>query len=402
MSLRDRITRITACGAGGLEERCELVRAVFDHGATSETLSELYDLCIELLSSSQANEAVTAAAAALVFLSNGQPSELILRQFTQTVFLQLAADIHEEPVSSQLLHKLVNLLASSQAWTVAYELLQCSQLILTTGTSTSFGAPSSNAHSSSSSDQQGGSWHISVQLPVVTASIAAKEVAVVAVLQHLSCQQQEHQQVSQAVSEITQYCTGPLFTTACQLLAALDPALRKAAFQVLLPALLRAADAISHECYSACVQLLWQQCLGMIGQPALPRRMGLAVLLQYHTAWPIQPSTATTTAVEQDSDSSEQFWGLIRECLVDSEALNRKRAFRLLQLLLPEELLQQQPVWSVFMALYELLDEFSPHLVKASWPMVSNIAMLLASKCSRGCAVLTAQTVCCGDTTHMV
>jgi hypothetical protein len=50
--------------------------------------------------------------------------------------------------------------------------------------------------------------------------------------------------------------------------------------------------------------------------------------------------------------------------------LNRKRALRLLQLLLPKDQLQSEPVWSVLLALYELLDEFTPHLVKATWPMV--------------------------------
>jgi hypothetical protein len=76
-----------------------------------------------------------------------------------------------------------------------------------------------------------------------------------------------------------------------------------------------------------------------------------------------QPATA--------SSCSEHFWALLRDCLVDSEALNRKRAFRLLQLLLPEQQLAVQPVWVVFLALYELLDEFSPHLVKAAWPQVN-------------------------------
>lgn len=55
---------------------------------------------------------------------------------------------------------------------------------------------------------------------------------------------------------------------------------------------------------------------------------------------------------------------------MDPEPLNRKRALRLLQLLLPKAQLQSEPVWGVLLALYELLDEFTPHLVKATWPMV--------------------------------
>ncbi|WIA08744.1 hypothetical protein OEZ85_008167 [Tetradesmus obliquus] len=119
--------------------------------------------------------------------------------------------------------------------------------------------------------------------------------------------------------------------------------------------------------------------------------MGLAVLLQYHTAWGLQPpaadqptaaaaAAAAAAAVVPSSAQpataccdAEQFWALLRDCLVDSETLNRKRAFRLLQLLLPEQQLAVQPVWVVFLALYELLDEFSPHLVKAAWPQISQL-----------------------------
>jgi hypothetical protein len=51
--------------------------------------------------------------------------------------------------------------------------------------------------------------------------------------------------------------------------------------------------------------------------------------------------------------------------------LNRKRALRLLQLLLPKAQLQSEPVWGVWLALYELLEEFTSHLIKATWPLVS-------------------------------
>jgi hypothetical protein len=185
--------------------------------------------------------------------------------------------------------------------------------------------------------------------------------------------------------------------------------MQQAAFQQLLPVLLQAAASLGADHHAACLQRLLKQCLEMVQQPIVPRRMGLAVLLQYWSDWQLQPPSAaactdaadgsipaashqqlsagsndssnsrsnstkgsSTGADTSSQDCSQQFWRLVRVCLVDEEPLNRKRALRLLQLLLPKAQLQAQPQWGVFLALYELLDEFTPHLLKASWPTVSS------------------------------
>lgn len=378
MSLRDKLVRIEACRFAGLEECLQFIQAIFDSVVTKDALSELYDYCTELLSSSNVSQAVTAAAAALLFLSTGTYSELVLKQYVQNVFLPLAAAIDGQPVSIQLLHQLTLVLVSNQAWQIVIDILQCVHDALaesgchkrepTTANSLSIAGRHQLQHVSLT--------RVSVQLPASTACTALQEITA-AVSHHVAQQGQQSKQVCQTLQEILSYSTGQLFSCSCNLLSSPNTALRQAAFQQLLPALLHVAESSSSSIHAALLQQLWLQCLQMVSQGGLPRRMGLSVLLQYWSAWPVQPPTAadaedhrTASMTELEPNSRGAFWGLLRDCLVDSEALNRKRAFRLLQLLLPEALLQQQPVWGVFLALYELLDEFSPHLVKASWPMV--------------------------------
>jgi hypothetical protein len=408
--LSSRLAAVTAAQPEAtLQARSHLVTALFyDVNATaSAELSSLFDLCEALVaagSTQDISEAVTAAAAALVFLSRGKASSSVLRQFVQQVFLPLAAATAGTPASSQLLHQLACLLSQHQAWEVMLEMLQCAQDALAAG----LDATSRSIHGSTVNVTQGlqqqtcstGSslerWQITFQLPPTTACVAVEELAEAAVAEQQQQQQQGHVTDS-AVACILQLLAGPLFATACSLLACSNAPLRQAAFQQLLPALLAAAAAASNASEQQCMQQLWKQCLSMISEPALPRRMGLAVLLQYHSSWGLHPPAAAAAADSADaamparpqpsaaaitsSDGSEQFWSLLRACLVDGEALNRKRAFRLLQLLLPEQQLAAQPVWVVFLALYELLDEFSPHLVKAAWPQVGQSCMLAPHLC---------------------
>jgi hypothetical protein len=398
--LSSRLAAVTAAQPEAtLQTRSHLITALFNDVdvAASAALSSLFDLCEALIaagSTQDINEAVTAAAAALVFLAPGKASSSVLRQYVQQVFLPLAAATAGKPASSQLLHQLACLLSQHQAWDVMLEMLQCAQAELTTAldaTSRSHGnvasvpqslGPQQQASSTSSLER----WQITFQLPATTACVAVEELAAAAVAEQRQ-QQQQAGKTTSAVTSMLQLLAGPLFATACSLLACSNAALRQAAFQQLLPALLAAAAAANAAVEQQCMQQLWKQCISMISQPALPRRMGLAVLLQYHSAWglqppaaagaigttppaPLQPSAQASPSSSSSSSSGEQFWGLLRDCLVDGEALNRKRAFRLLQLLLPEQQLAAQPVWVVFLALYELLDEFSPHLVKAAWPQV--------------------------------
>lgn len=409
-SLPVQLACVTACQPdASLCTRIHLLNALLDDEmVSSQALSPLFDLCCSLCSSGSSgasssssstdpdiNEAVTAAAAALVLLNQKEVLSVVLRQYVQQVFLPLAAAAAGTPACSQLLQQVTQLLVSREAWEIASEITQC--IIDTLAAALEETSISSNRDSCVSSlarsqqlQQQVGSgtgqvrWKVTYQLPAETACIAAEQLITAATKQMLQVGQ------SDAVLSVMQLASGPLFTTACGLLACSSATLQKAAFQQLLPALLPAAEAVSPATHKQCIRQLWLQCVGMVAEPALPRRMGLAVLLQYHSAWSVQPPTAaaaqSAAAAEQPAaaapadvgavatHSSEQFWVLLRGCLVDAEPLNRKRACRLLQLLLPEAQLAAEPVWGVWLALYELLDEFSPHLVKAAWPQVRNKA----------------------------
>jgi hypothetical protein len=83
-------------------------------------------------------------------------------------------------------------------------------------------------------------------------------------------------------------------------------------------------------------------------------------------------AATTTTGTSSSSSRSTIFWSLIRDCLGDEEPLNRKRALKLLQLFLPPDVLAATPAWGVFLTLFELLDEFAAHLLKATWHLVRN------------------------------
>jgi len=52
-----------------------------------------------------------------------------------------------------------------------------------------------------------------------------------------------------------------------------------------------------------CMQQLWEQCLLMIALPAAPRRVGLAVLLQYASEWEVEPPAATQPAAAAAEDT---------------------------------------------------------------------------------------------------
>lgn len=348
---------------------------------TNTTLSGLYDLGRHYLNvtrsddddggwssdNSNISKAVVTSAAACALLSSEHhnTSLLVLRQFVQFVFLPLAAalsDARSTARAAQELQQLADLLAAKQAWQVINEVLQC-------------------AHDSLQLQQQqpagcqpASLQRVQVQLPPTTACATIKQL-VSAALQAAEAQQQ--QEGLQAVLELA---AGPLLSTARSLLCCQDSSMRQAAFQQLLPVLLQAAAAVGPAQHEACLQQLLQQCLDMLSQPVVPRRLGLAVLLQYWVDWQLQPPCAPDSAdagaavtANSSTSNSQRFWGLLRECLVDPEALNRKRAFRLLQLLLPKAQLQSQPQWGVLLALYELLEEFTPHLVKATWPQVAQL-----------------------------
>jgi hypothetical protein len=360
---------------GSLPNIC---RTVFPAGDTA-TLSSLYDLGRQYIGSSNSSsdgakeltKAIIVAAAVWALLADSQPPLLVLKQFAQDLFLPLVAALGDTAQATQQLQQLAELLASKQAWQVALELLQCAHVSLQASLQR-------DSSSVSQLEQLAGLQLAQVQLlPHAAANIVQQLVAAV------SCAASRAQLPAQEAPlqhSVLQLAAGPLFQTALQLLCCPDSRMRQAAFQQLLPELLQAAALLSAAQHRACLDQLLQQCLDMVSRTVVPRRIGLAVLLQYWSDWQLQPPSAQPEGQVSPSQQSREgpaatcnsrrFWQLVRECLVDPEPLNRKRALRLLQLLLPKDQLQSEPVWSVLLALYELLDEFTPHLVKATWPMV--------------------------------
>jgi hypothetical protein len=395
-----RLTAATAAQPNAtVSSRIHLLRAVFgpttDH--SSEVLSELFDHGLEMLHQGLVNEALTAAACAVLFLSQqSKPYLLVLRQYVHQLFLPLATAAEGTCSSDELLHEMALLLAAGNAWELVLEVMTCASCSL----QTSIVGISSQVQKTN---------HISVsvltELSPVTSCLAVQHLAAVT----LSYQQQRlfgtgdssitSSSSSSAVQQVLDLASGPLFDSACSLLCATDVSLRRANLQVLLPVLVSAAQAAGSAVQQSCMQQLWQQCLAMIAQPAGHRRAGLTVLLQYWSAWALQapdpteqaapaatasvhgqsPVVAERVAAAQEAAAAqgdqECFLALLRECLADPEPLNRKRALRLLQLLLPPTMLQDQPVWGVFLTLYELLDEFAPHLLKSAWPSVSRLLL---------------------------
>lgn len=371
--------------------------AVFGAAPDHQTLSGLYDLARQYIgtgcSSSNGNSsdsnsvmrAVTAAAAAWTILLASQTSTAVVRQFVQEVFLPLAIFLQGTPHAALQVQQLAELIAKKQAWQVALEVLQSAHAALQ--------AALPDEPDVAVSTHQDGTQVVQVKLPPATAC---------AVMRHLvsAANQAAQSDNSADLQSVLQLSAGPLLTTTQQLLWSSDSTLRQAAFQQLLAELLQAAVAVGPAQHTACMQRLFEQCLDMVARPVIPRRMGLAVLLQYWPEWQLQPpspgpeaqpgkhkqspsaAASSAEAIGTQSpqhagslsriaaDSSQRFWRVLQECLVDPEPLNRKRALRLLQLLLPKAQLQSEPVWGVLLALYELLDEFTPHLVKATWPMV--------------------------------
>lgn len=387
-SVKQRVQALSELNqpAGALQSIC---RAVFSQSASdTATLSALYDLGKHYITSGsscscQVPQAITTSAAAWTLLIDSTAvSTLVLRQFVQDVFLPLVSALADSPrEQSEQLEQLAQLLAAVQGWHVTLEVLQCAHVSLqaTLQPATSSGAAQHAPCQDGSHAPPASLQAVQVQLPPPTAC------AIIAQLVPAACsyaagpaqQQALDSDGSGALQSVLQLAAGPLFGTALQLLACADSRMRQAAFQQLLPELLQAAAALGPVQHRACLDQLLQRCLHMVARPVVPRRMGLAVLLQYWSDWGLHPpaaapdTTSSTTADGSSGSSSDRFWQLLRECLVDPEPLNRKRALRLLQLLLPKAQLQSEPVWGVWLALYELLEEFTSHLIKATWPLVS-------------------------------
>jgi hypothetical protein len=417
----------------GPEAHASLCEAVFGVSCDVATLSHMFDLATGHVACSAGARHV-AATAAWVCLQRGQYPALV-QQFVQGAFLPLAVAGHGTPAGRCQLHQCGALLAGQQAWGTMLQVLQDAhaalQAFMQLADAISSDGSSTAVGGSSSSSRSGGGASLACAIgcssllqdaPVATCQVMAvllmtasgaagapaaamADAAAAAAATH---EQQSAANAEGALDAVLQLAAGALFDTACQLLCCSEAALRQAAFQQLLPACLHAAGAHSPAQRQRCLGQLLARCLDMVARPVVPRRMGLAVLLQHIADFDLQPPPAPSVAAggprptaegcaatggtdaghahassgsSSSSTSSECFWALLRECLVDPEPLNRKRALRLMQLLLPRPQLQAQPQWGVLLALYELLDEFTPHLVKATWPLVSGV-----SAACRGCA----------------
>lgn len=111
--------------------------------------------------------------------------------------------------------------------------------------------------------------------------------------------------------------------------------LTRAAAQHLLPATLAAAAQQGEE--AAAVQLLQDACRQMLAGQGRQRQLGLALLVQLPSPLlaravrppegPVSPSDGPGGTEE---GSADQFWPLLRSCLCDGEAANRKRAAHVL------------------------------------------------------------------------
>jgi hypothetical protein len=365
----------------------DIFRAVFG-AATPATLSALYDLGSTGSDGGQqpTRAAITAATAAWTLLldSREPPSQLFLQQFVQDVFLPLTAALGPDSVEgAQQLQQLSELLARHEAWGLALAVLQCAH-----GSLQSVLAAGQPAQHVGQQEE----LQLQVQLSPPTACAVVKQLAAAAssAARAAAAEADSIHGADAAAGQlhaVLQLAAGPLFDTTLQLLCCPNNRVRQAAFQQVLPELLQAAAALGSAQHRASLDQLLQQCLDMVSRPVVPRRMGLAVLLQYSADWQPQPPSAAAPSAaaepqqqpgKESSCSSQaaanrRCWQLLRECLVDPEPLNRKRALRLLQLLLPKAQLQSEPEWGVFMALYELLDEFTAHLVKATWPLVRQL-----------------------------
>ncbi|KAF8072749.1 TARBP1 [Scenedesmus sp. PABB004] len=344
--------------------------------ATPAALSALFDAAREALADGRGDEALAAAAAALAGLEARPVGALVLAQFADAVLLPLAAARARDGAQAeaeQLVRATARLLARGGHWGLALDAAAAAHASL---------APEGAAAGARLPEPQAG--RITLRLPpaVAAAAVAALSEAAAAAAGGDD---------AAGAAPLLALCAGPLFGTALQLLTSPNAALRRLSFQVLLPALLDAAGAAGAR--AACMAALWRQCLDMAAAPALPRRMGLALLLHHHAAWGVLPPSpgdgdgssgdcASDAAAASGADApaagpaaapgeSRRFWAVLRSCLADGEPLNRKRALRLLQLLLPEAELRAAPVWGTFLVLLELLEEFSVHLVKESWPLVS-------------------------------
>ncbi|BDA44330.1 Uncharacterized tRNA/rRNA methyltransferase YfiF at C-terminar half [Coccomyxa sp. Obi] len=144
---------------------------------------------------------------------------------------------------------------------------------------------------------------------------------------------------------------------------------RKAAQRVLLPSCLHAAAAVGGQLCQLALLAVWERCRLLILEPGvLLLDMVLSILVQHaELLLPTMDDGETTEMPEQgrnlDLRSEEDFWPLVRRALGSAEHATCKKGLCLLRAALPSAAVEEAP-WSVFLSLYELIDEYPLHLIQ--------------------------------------
>jgi hypothetical protein len=335
----------------------------------------------------------TAVALALAQLDNAAGiSDSQVRSFVLTALLPsvttLAAD--DPPAASQLAAAAAAQLRSRGLWDTAAALLAAAAAHLA-GTDAA-------AQGGSPEGAGGGEERAAVaSLPVHTCGVLASELVAAAAATAAADSGGSGSDGGGPVKVLLLAAGDPLLPAALDCLAAPDGVRRRAALQQLLPAALDAAKQLGGEATVAALRTIWRRCGRMLLEGGAARRMALAALLQHADCW--APTLPAGAGFPEDAGSngggetteggsgklaisheeSEAFWSSLRACLSDMEPLNRKRALRLLQALLPPDAGARQPAWAVWLGVFDALEEFAAHLQTATWHLVGGVHGLLTS-----------------------
>ena len=419
-----------------LEQRCTLIRGSFNIPFTASDLSDVFDLAVAGRSLDR-NQAVTAAAAAIVHLRERNETAVITRQFIEEAFVPLVAALDSTRTGHALADAVAEIIRKHGHWAEGQKIVGMSASALEQASGLrQKGAIAPHKHSESTSSTASSTSASGVEIPPAAASYLCCALINRALFVNnetpsaaaLSSSKSSSPAVAAAIgvshidklqAQFLEVAAITLLPLALQLLSCEDPTCRRLALQQLLPCLHQAHAKLQHPAEQSFRDAVWQQCMTLLPQPGISRRMALATLLHFQHLWNLQPPVATTTPVPSSSSSSSGamiasdtqsapsvtptaasnshavhaitpqpisspeisssssssrsvlFWSLVRDCLADEEPLNRKRALKLLQLHLSPQLLAATPVWGMFLTLFELLDEFAAHLLKATWHLVS-------------------------------
>jgi hypothetical protein len=353
-----------------------------------------------------AGRALTAAAVAIAQLDAAAPAEVC--DFVLRSLLPHAAGFEDAAVQAQAAAACIRLLAQRGLWAASAALLDAAAARAAAADSASTARDDADTVGVHSSSAPGGL--ASATAAAVRALSPSACGVVVAELVDAAVTARTSGNEADECRQLLVWAAGaPLLPAALAALCSSDGALRRAALQRLLPAALEAARALGPGETAQALHATWDACAGALGDAwggggggggGVARRMALAALLQHADCWDVTPPAGTglssagradvggdAAASGDDSGGAdaggasasvrlrvqdpEGFWAALRGCLADPEPLNRKRALRLLQALLPPGAGASQPAWGVWLGVLEALEEFTPHLQTATWHLVT-------------------------------